>query len=155
VLGRRYGLTADRLVGAELVTADGHILTCDDDQHADLLWCLRGGGAPGVVTALTFRPVPEPTVRAFELAWPARRAAAAVTAGSGGRRRPRRRVRRVAPRGRQVRLGGAVPGSDLAPLDDLVDRIGLAPAARSTPRCRCTRPSSGWTAVRGIPSTRS
>jgi FAD/FMN-containing dehydrogenase len=57
VLDRAHGLTADCLLSAEVVTADGRKLTCDARQNADLFWALRGGGGGnfGVVTSFTFR----------------------------------------------------------------------------------------------------
>ncbi|MEU7825973.1 LLM class flavin-dependent oxidoreductase [Catellatospora sp. NPDC049133] len=52
-LARKYGLTIDHVVAAEIVTADGAILRTDATQHPDLFWAIRGaGGNFGVVTAL-------------------------------------------------------------------------------------------------------
>ena len=72
VLGRTYGLSCDRLTSAEIVLADGTMITCDASMDHDLYWALRGagGGSFGVVTALTFRTVPEPQAVAFHLSWP-------------------------------------------------------------------------------------
>lgn len=63
VLGRSYGLACDNIVAAQIVTADGTLLTVDANNHPDLYWALRGGGAAsfGVVVANTFalhRPGP-------------------------------------------------------------------------------------------------
>jgi FAD/FMN-containing dehydrogenase len=71
ILGRRYGLTCDSLLAATVVLADGRTIEADDD----LRWLLRGGGAPGVVTSLTFRTVPAPDSTAFRLSFPAAAAA--------------------------------------------------------------------------------
>src|SRR5919106_5487437 len=55
-LGRRFGLAADSVVRAEVVDADGRLITATPEGHPDLFWALRGGGASfGVVTSLEFR----------------------------------------------------------------------------------------------------
>lgn len=55
-LVRKYGLTIDDLLAAEVVTADGQLLRADAVTHPDLFWALRGGGGNfGVVTRMQFR----------------------------------------------------------------------------------------------------
>lgn len=72
LLGRKHGLTCDRLAGARVVLADGRIVDCGRDREPDLFWALRGagGGQFGVVTSLTFDTVEEPTAIRFQGTWP-------------------------------------------------------------------------------------
>ena len=55
-LVRKYGLTIDDLLAADIVTADGQLLRVDADTHPDLFWAIRGGGGNfGVATRFQFR----------------------------------------------------------------------------------------------------
>jgi FAD binding domain/Berberine and berberine like len=54
-LGRKFGLTIDSLVAAQLVSADGQTRRLSADENKDLFWAIRGGGGNfGVVTELEF-----------------------------------------------------------------------------------------------------
>jgi FAD/FMN-containing dehydrogenase len=82
ILGRRYGLTSDHLLAAQIVLADGRVVDCDDGHDQELFWALRGAGSGnfGVVTSLVFRTRPAQAATNFHLAWPYDRAAAVVEA---------------------------------------------------------------------------
>jgi FAD/FMN-containing dehydrogenase len=55
-LRRKFGLSIDNLLSAEIVTADGQVRTASATDHADLFWALRGAGSNfGVVTSFEFR----------------------------------------------------------------------------------------------------
>lgn len=71
LLGRRHGLTCDRLVGAQVVLADASVIECDDHHEPDLFWALRGcgGGQFGVVTSLRFDTISEPMTTRIEAHW--------------------------------------------------------------------------------------
>jgi FAD/FMN-containing dehydrogenase len=80
---RQFGLTADNLLSAQIVTAGGRLRTASSHSTPDLCWALRGGGGGnfGVVTSLTFRVHPVPrTVAGFFVTWPWSQAADALAA---------------------------------------------------------------------------
>ncbi len=55
-LTRKYGLTVDNLLSADVVTADGQLVTADESHHSDLFWAVRdGGGNFGIVTSFEFQ----------------------------------------------------------------------------------------------------
>jgi FAD/FMN-containing dehydrogenase len=74
-LSRKYGFAADSVLRAEVVTADGRIVTASPTRNADLFWALRGGGGNfGVVTKLEFRLYEVPQVYAGAAYFSAERA---------------------------------------------------------------------------------
>jgi FAD/FMN-containing dehydrogenase len=81
-LMRKHGLACDNLVAADVVTADGRLLTANADEHPDLLWALRGGGGNfGVVTSFEYRLHPVgPVVAAGPVFYPGERAAEVLSA---------------------------------------------------------------------------
>ena len=75
----KYGLTVDNLLSAEVVTADGTVITASDDEHPDLFWALRGGGGNfGVVTSFEYRAHPLREVLAGPVLHPFSNARAAL-----------------------------------------------------------------------------
>jgi FAD/FMN-containing dehydrogenase len=80
-LSRKYGLTIDNLLEADIVLADGHLVTARADRHPDLFWALRGGGGNfGVVTSFLFQAHPVSGVYAGPVFWEARHAKAVMRA---------------------------------------------------------------------------
>jgi FAD/FMN-containing dehydrogenase len=72
LLVRKYGLTIDSLLAADVITADGQLLRADADTHPDLFWAIRGGGGNfGVATRFQFRLEPVDTVMGGMLLLPA------------------------------------------------------------------------------------
>jgi hypothetical protein len=81
VMSRVWGLTCDDLLAAEVVTADGRVLTCDEQREPDLFWALRGGGGSfGVVTSLTLRTHAASALALGFLSWPWSAANAVIAA---------------------------------------------------------------------------
>jgi hypothetical protein len=81
--GRHFGLTADNMMGVQIVTADGQLRTVNAQSDSDLLWALKGGGGGnfGVVTEFTFRVYPLPASAVyFNVTWPWSSASDAIDA---------------------------------------------------------------------------
>ncbi|MEU3737083.1 FAD-binding oxidoreductase [Streptomyces sp. NPDC032198] len=80
-LTRRFGLSIDNLLEADLVLADGRQVRAGADENPDLYWAIRGGGGNfGVVTSFLFRLHELSTVVAGPTFWPAERGAEVLAA---------------------------------------------------------------------------
>jgi FAD/FMN-containing dehydrogenase len=142
LLGRTHGLTSDQLVGAEVVLADGRVVRCDQQEHADLFWALRGAGSTrfGVLTSLELAAVPALDATAFECHWPERAMAVIVDAwqdwapDADDGVAASLLVTAPADPGRSVdvRVFGAMIGSESdarSTLDGMVARAGIDPVS--------------------------
>ncbi|MEN1883040.1 FAD-binding oxidoreductase [Streptomyces mirabilis] len=79
-LSRKYGLTVDNLLAADLVLASGERVRASDTENTDLYWAIRGGGGNfGVVTSFLFRLREVSTVVAGPTFWPAEVGAEVLT----------------------------------------------------------------------------
>ncbi|KAL1874322.1 hypothetical protein Daus18300_003686 [Diaporthe australafricana] len=60
-----YGMGADNIIEAAIVTPTGDLITANECQNSDIFWAIRGGnaGAFGVITSLTVKAYPMPDVR--------------------------------------------------------------------------------------------
>jgi FAD/FMN-containing dehydrogenase len=80
-LTRKYGLTIDNLLEADVVLADGTFVTASKNEQADLFWALRGGGGNfGVVTSFLFQAHPVSMVYGGPIFWEATHAKAVMSA---------------------------------------------------------------------------
>jgi FAD/FMN-containing dehydrogenase len=72
LLARKFGMTIDSLIAAEVVTADGQLLRADAESHPDLFWAIRGGGGNfGVATRFRYRLRELPAAYGWMLIQPA------------------------------------------------------------------------------------
>ena len=80
-LTRKHGLTIDNLLEADVVLADGSVVTTSKSQHPELFWAIRGGGGNfGVVTSFLFQAHPVKMVYAGPIFWDAMHAKAVMSA---------------------------------------------------------------------------
>jgi FAD/FMN-containing dehydrogenase len=78
-LVRKHGLALDNLLSAQVVLADGRLVTASASEHEDLFWAIRGGGGNfGIVTSFEFQVHPVGTVLAGIVLHPAAAAANAI-----------------------------------------------------------------------------
>ncbi len=74
-LARKYGLTIDNLLEADMVLADGTFVTVNANQNTDLYWAIRGGGGNfGIVTSFKFQAHPVKNVFGGPTLWPIEKA---------------------------------------------------------------------------------
>ncbi|MBB6327545.1 hypothetical protein FHS59_003188 [Algoriphagus iocasae] len=70
-LSRKYGLTIDNLLEAEMVLADGSFVTTNAKENPDLFWAIRGGGGNfGIVTSFKFQAHPVKNIIGGPSFWP-------------------------------------------------------------------------------------
>jgi FAD binding domain/Berberine and berberine like len=121
--GRGFGLAADNLLAAQIVTADGRLRTVNRHTDPGLLWALRGGGGGnfGIVTQLQLRVHRVPRTSSwFQVSWPWSSASAAIAAWQAWAPHARNQLSSVF----HLETGGSSPlvnvtGQYLGPASDL------------------------------------
>jgi FAD/FMN-containing dehydrogenase/catechol 2,3-dioxygenase-like lactoylglutathione lyase family enzyme len=134
ILGRLHGLTSDSLRGAQVVLADGRVVSCDEREEADLFWALRGAGGArfGVVTSLVFATVPAPPATAFEVTWDPADAATLIGAWQDWSPAAPDALAASLLVDERVRVIGAMVGAETETarrLDELAAAAGVTPAS--------------------------
>lgn len=70
-LSRKYGLTIDNLLEADMILADGTFVTVSAEKNSDLFWAIRGGGGNfGIVTSFKFQAHPVRNIFGGPTLWP-------------------------------------------------------------------------------------
>lgn len=99
-----HGLACDNMVSAQVVLADGELVTASEAQNADLFWALKGGGGNfGVVTALELRLFSLPSIYSGMAIFPYEQARAVFNGCAAYRER--------APHELDIQVG-VLPGPD-------------------------------------------
>ena len=158
-LTRTLGLSIDNLLEAEVVLADGSIVTASEDENDDLFWALRGGGGNfGVVTSFTFRLSPISTVITGPMFWPLEQSEEILAlvrrlhAGAAGRAERLLRVPLACRPGRPVPAGAAPPEGVRR---RLVLRGARRGRGREAPRACAQALDRSWTVSDPCPSRES
>jgi FAD/FMN-containing dehydrogenase len=69
ILGRSHGLTADHLLAAQVVLADGRVVDCDQQRDPELFWALRGAGGGSSAWSRPWRSAPSRRPRRPASTW--------------------------------------------------------------------------------------
>ena len=132
---RKHGLTIDNLLEADVVLADGRMVTASPTSNADLFWGLRGGGGNfGVVTSFLFQAHPVSQVYAGPVFWDFEHARAVMQRlprVPAERTRGARRLRRAEDGARRRPVPGRAPGQARLRGHRLLQRPGRARRRRS------------------------